>query len=63
MSEQQPSNQYQLGATSSDVFVPGRSDTWLPGSPAYLLGQQYEIPRAQPDAQMSNRPGINTGES
>ena len=57
--------QFQLGATSEDAVRAELSDLPLPGPGAIVerLGQQFQLPRAAPDAQMSDRPGINTGES
>ena len=52
--------QLPLGGTSNDAMLMGQH----PHIPAtHLLGLQYQLPRAQPDANMSDRPGLNTGES
>jgi hypothetical protein len=63
-SPEQP--QFQLGATSSDAQMHAQlvgSHLQGPGAIVSRLGQQFQLPRAQPDSQMSQRPGTNLGES
>jgi hypothetical protein len=58
--------QYQLGATSDEAKMASqiaKSPIPGPGGIVERLGQQFQYPRASPDAQMSQRPGINVGES
>jgi hypothetical protein len=54
---QSPVNpQYQLGATSSDAEMENQiAKSLIPGPGAIVdrLGQQFQLPRAQPDASMS----------
>jgi hypothetical protein len=64
---QSPVNpQYQLGVTTDEAKLSNqiaKNSTPEPGAIVGRLGQQFQMPRAQPDSQMSQRPGINTGES
>jgi hypothetical protein len=64
---QSPVNpQYPLGATSDEAEMHQQlvdRDLPGPGDIVARLGRQFQIPRAQPDSQMSQRPGINVGES
>lgn len=60
------SPQYQLGATADEAKMASQiSSSPIPGPGGIVerLGQQFQYPRASPDAQMSQRPGINVGES
>lgn len=64
---QDPSTpQFPLGATSDEAAINQqlvRSPLEGPGGIVSRLGYQFELPRAQPDSQMSKRPGMNVGES
>lgn len=58
--------QFQMGATSSEAEIAEEiADNPIggPGEIVKRLGRQFELPRAQPDVGMSQRPGINVGES
>lgn len=58
--------QFQLGATSDEAAMTRQlinSPIGPPGDIIARLGQQFQLPRAEPDANMSDRPGINVGES
>jgi len=58
--------QYQLGATSSEAAMAeqvANNPLAGPGTIVQRLGQQFQMPKAQPDATMSNRPASNAGTS
>jgi len=58
--------QYQLGATSSEAEMAEQvalNPLAGPGTIVQRLGQQFQMPKAEPDAAMSNRPGGNLGTS
>lgn len=58
--------QFPLGATSDDAVMYQQlvhSPVGDPGDIVGRLGQQFQLPRADPDSQMSKRPGENLGTS
>lgn len=59
--------QFALGATADEANMHQqlvRSPLEGPGGIVNrLTNQQWQFPRASPDANMSDRPGINVGES